>query len=75
MTGQVDAGPCFRSRAARWSDDSAAVSTLYRPEPVRFDVPAEPAVRLMGALGVVSKVDGKPLAVLPGDPRWYRGML
>jgi len=38
-----------------WYDEGAAVSTLYRPEPVPIDVPAEPAVRLipLGGLGEI----------------------
>src|SRR5215831_17638478 len=47
--------PFFRPREAGWYDDSAAVSTLYRPEPVPIDVPIEPAVRLipLGGLGEI----------------------
>jgi ribonuclease J len=45
----------FGPPAVGWYDEGAAVSTLYRPEPVPIDVPAEPAVRLipLGGLGEI----------------------
>src|SRR5215813_4866124 len=58
--------PFFRPREAGWYDDSAAVSTLYRPEPVPIDAPREPAVRLI-PLGGLGEIGLNMMLVESGD--------
>ena len=58
--------PVFGPPGAGWYDDCAAVSTLYRPEPVPIDVVAEPAVRLI-PLGGLGEIGLNMMLVESGD--------
>jgi ribonuclease J len=49
-----------------WYDGCAAVSTLYKPEPVPIDVPTEPAVRLI-PLGGLGEIGLNMMLVESGD--------